>query len=116
MDNTAVLSLFPRRRRLGGLARLTGRGIISKVTDNAVVCHRFIFMKLDDRLMEGEERAGRQCLGWASSVVLAWASLTAKEHGIAALPVALLFDVVTFYVKLVSFFLLVPSIFNRLKC
>lgn len=42
---------------------------------------------------EGEERVGRQCFRWTSSVVLAWASLTAKEHGIAALPVALLFDV-----------------------
>ncbi|KAK4010146.1 hypothetical protein OUZ56_019293 [Daphnia magna] len=56
------------------------------------------------RLMEeGEERVGRQCFRWTSSVVLAWASLTAKEHGIAALPVALLFDVTsTSHVKLVD--------------
>jgi hypothetical protein len=46
------------------------------------------------------ERVGRQCFRWASSVVLAWASLTAKEHGIATLPVAVLFDVSsTFHVK-----------------
>ncbi len=49
---------------------------------------------------ESEERVGRQCFRWASSVVLAWASLTAKEHGIATLPVAVLFDVTsTFHVK-----------------
>lgn len=74
-------------------------------------------VQLDDRLMEGGEefRAGRQCFRWASSVILGWASLTAKEHGIAALPVALIFDVTTStYIKSVfpsSFSMsLIPSL------
>jgi len=58
---------------------------------------------------ESEERVGRQCFRWASSVVLAWASLTAKEHGIATLPVAVLFDVTsTFHVKSALAFFLSP--------
>ena len=68
--------------------------------DNARVIRSILFLnvQLDDRLIEGGEelRAGRRCFHWASSVIFGWASLTAKEHGIAALPVALLFDVTTY--------------------
>jgi hypothetical protein len=61
---------------------------------------------------ESQERVGRQCFRWASSVVLAWASLTAKEHGIATLPVAVLYDVtITFHVKSVLFLLSIVGLY-----
>ncbi len=68
---------------------------------NSIILFPVRIYKCVYRLMEeSEERVGRQCFRWASSVVLAWASLTAKEHGIATLPVAVLFDVTsTFHVK-----------------
>ncbi|XP_046645725.1 protein O-mannosyl-transferase TMTC1-like isoform X2 [Daphnia pulicaria] len=75
-------------------------GIVGRADILATLFFLLSFSSYHRLMEESEERVGRQCFRWASSVVLAWASLTAKEHGIATLPVAVLFDVTsTFHVK-----------------